>query len=110
MFPVGAVARAEVILRIFNRSTLKLFWTKHADAEQALRAWHQEVEGASWQGPVDIRARYASASIVGSRVVFDIRGNRYRLVVDVKYAPFFCVYVRFMGTHAEYDKIDVLTV
>lgn len=66
---------------------------------------------ASWKGPAEVRARYRSADFVaGNRVVFNIRGNNYRLVVAVKYAPIFLVYVRFLGTHAEYDQIDATTV
>ncbi len=76
-----------------------------------MRAWHQEVEKAAWQGPADIRARYATADFVANnRVVFDIRGNNYRLIVAVKYAPFYCVYIRFLGTHAEYDHVDAATI
>jgi mRNA interferase HigB len=80
-------------------------------AEQPLRAWFQEVEGASWKGPVEVRARYGTADFVaGNRVIFDIRGNKYRLVAQVKYGPLFLVYIRFLGTHAEYDKIDASTI
>lgn len=82
----------------------------YPDAEQPLRAWHQEVEKASWKGPTDIRVRFGTADFVANnRVIFDIRGNKYRLVVAVKY-EFFCVHIRFVGTHAEYDKIDASTV
>jgi len=97
-------------LRVFNRSTLELFWRKHPDAEQPLRAWFREVEHTSWRGPADVRARYGTADFVANnRVVFDIRGNKYRLVVAVKY-EFFCTYIRFVGTHAEYDEIDAATI
>jgi len=98
-------------VRIFNRSTLQEFWLKYPDAENALRAWHHEVDIASWQGPADIRRLYGSADFVANnRVIFDIRGNKYRLVAAVKYGPLFCVYIRFMGTHAEYDQIDPATI
>lgn len=98
-------------MRIFNRSTLQAFWTKYPDAEQPLRAWHREVERASWKSTADIRARYGSADFVANnRVIFNIRGNRYRLVVAVKYEPAFCVFVRFLGTHSEYDEIDAATI
>jgi len=76
-----------------------------------LRAWFHEVEGAAWQSPADIRARYGTADfIAGDRVVFDIRGNNYRLIVAVKYGPLFLVYIRFIGTHSEYDDVDAETV
>lgn len=98
-------------VRILSRSTLVEFWQRYPDAEQPLRAWFQEVESASWKGPAEIRARYGSADFVaGNRVVFNIRGNHYRLVAAVKYAPLFLVYVRFLGTHAEYDHVDATTV
>ena len=98
-------------MRIFNRATLQEFWLKYPDAEQALRAWFHEVEKASWQSPGEIRAHFGSADFVANnRVVFDIRGNKYRLVVAIKYGPLYCVYVRFLGTHAQYDQIDAATV
>jgi mRNA interferase HigB len=94
-------------LRIFSRHTLVQFWRKHPDAEQALRLWFSMVERAVWSGPGQIRAVFGSADfLANSRVVFDIKGNRYRLVAQVKYSPLFLVFVRFVGTHAEYDRID----
>lgn len=97
-------------VRVFNRSTVEAFGAMHADAREPLRAWFREVEESNWVGPSDVRARYASASILpGDRVVFNIKGNRYRIVVAVKY-PFHCVYIRFIGTHAEYDAIDAETI
>lgn len=68
------------------------------------------MENATWTGPADIKARYPTASFVNDdRVVFNIKGNRYRVVVAIKY-EFFAVYIRFIGTHAEYDAIDVATI
>jgi mRNA interferase HigB len=97
-------------VRIFSRSTLESFWKTHPDAEQPLKAWFQEVESALWTSPSDVRARYRFADFVANnRVIFNIKGNKYRLVVAVKY-EFHCVYVRFLGTHAAYDKIDAATV
>jgi mRNA interferase HigB len=97
-------------MRVIAKRTLREFWTKHAAAEQPLKAWHHEAEAAAWAGPKDIKLRYASASFVGNdRVVFNIAGNKYRLIVAVKYAAQI-VFVRFVGTHAEYDKIDAATV
>jgi mRNA interferase HigB len=86
------------------------FWKKYPDAEQPLRAWFHEVEKAAWRSPTEVRARYGTADFVGDRVVFDIRGNRYGLVVQVKYAPICLVYIRFIGTHQAYDEIAVATV
>lgn len=97
-------------MRLFNRSTVKAFAAEHADARQALFAWFAEVERANWSGPDDIKTSYPSASfLAGNRVVFNIKGNRVRVIVAVKY-EFFAVYIRFIGTHAEYDKIDAATI
>lgn len=97
-------------MRVFNRSTVRAFADEHADARQALFAWFAEVERADWTSPDDIKAQYASASfLAGNRVVFNVKGNKYRIVVAVKY-EFSVVYIRFIGTHAEYDEIDATTV
>jgi mRNA interferase HigB len=94
-------------LRIFNRSTLVEFWTKHPDAEGPLRLWFSIGEKASWSSPAEVRAAFGSADfLANNRVVFDVKGNTYRLIVQIKYAPLFLVFVRFLGTHAEYDRID----
>ena len=85
--------------------TLKTFWETHPDAESPLRAWYTEARRANWRSPQDIQAAYRTASILrNNRVVFNVRGNTYRLVVAVKY-EFQVVYIRFIDTHAEYDKI-----
>lgn len=98
-------------VRIFSRSTLIDFWTRHPDAEDALRLWYTVVENASWRGPADVRAIFGSADFLrDNRVVFDIKGNKYRLIAQVKYAPLYLVYIRFVGTHAEYDRIDASTI
>ncbi len=102
-------------MRFFNRSTVRAFGEAHGDARSALSAWalsawFAEVERASWLGPEDVRRRYASASFLkGDRVVFNLKGNTYRIVVAVRY-EFHAVYIRFIGTHAEYDAIDAETV
>ncbi len=81
-----------------------------ADSEAPLRAWFKEAKEAGWKGPSEIKERYASASFLANdRVVFNIKGNDYRLVVAVRY-DFGIVYIRFVGTHAEYDKIDAATI
>jgi mRNA interferase HigB len=97
-------------MRIIALRTLREFWTQHADAEGALRAWYDDTRKAHWRSPQDIKREYANASILGSnRVVFNIRGNTYRLIVAANYAAGI-VYVRFIGTHAEYDKINAETI
>jgi mRNA interferase HigB len=97
-------------MRIHNRSTIRTYAQAHADVAEPLWAWFAEVEQANWAGPNDVKLRYPSASIlVNDRVVFNIKGNSYRVIVAVKYM-FHVVYIRFIGTHAEYDQIDASTV
>ncbi|HRJ41380.1 MAG: type II toxin-antitoxin system HigB family toxin [Caldilineaceae bacterium] len=97
-------------MRIIARSTLREFWQRHSDAEEVLQSWYDETIQAEWQTPADIRDVYQSASfLANNRVVFNIRGNRYRLIVQIHYNTKI-VYIRFVGTHAEYDRIDALTV
>jgi mRNA interferase HigB len=97
-------------VRIIARRTLREFWQRHADAEQPLRAWYHDIRKADWGSPADVKRVYANASIVGgNRIVFNIGGNKYRLVVAVNYAYRIC-YVRFVGTRKAYDRIDVSTV
>jgi mRNA interferase HigB len=97
-------------MRVISRARLREFWKKHADAEDSLKAWCAEAETSHWRKPSDIKAEYPSASfIAGNRVVYNIQGNRYRLIVAIKY-EFEIVYIRFVGTHAEYDKVDATKV
>jgi len=96
-------------VRIISRRTLREFWDKpqYADAEQSLKAWFREASNADWSSPAAIKASFGAASIVGNnRVVFNICGNKYRLVVSVNY-PYRVMYIRFMGTYEQYDKINV---
>lgn len=93
-------------MRIIKRSTLRAFWQANPAAEQALKAWFQEARTADWKTPHEVKARYAHASIIAdNRVVFNIAGNRYRLVVKFNY-DYGLAYIRFVGTHAEYDSIN----
>ena len=96
-------------MRIISLRTLHEFWNSkpaHAGAEGPLRAWYHEVKGVQWATPGSVKAHYGNASILkGSRVVFNIGGNKYRLVVKINY-PRRIVYIRFVGTHLEYDQID----
>lgn len=96
-------------MRVISVKRLREFWRhpNHKDAEQALRAWYAEAKKALWKGPHEIKAHYRNASIVGrDRVVFNVCGNKYRLVVAVKY-DFGIIFVRFVGTHRQYDQINV---
>lgn len=96
-------------MRVIALRTLRQFWETHPqgrEAEGALRAWHAEAARADWATPADIKAQYRSASVLKSgRVVFNIAGNKFRLVVRINF-PYRVVYIRFVGTHAEYDAID----
>lgn len=93
-------------MRVISVKRLTLFWKKHPDAESPLRAWNTEAKKARWKGPHDIKAEYRTASILrNNRVVFNIKGNTYRLVIAVNY-EFQIVYIRFIGTHVGYDKIN----
>ncbi len=97
-------------MRIIALKTLRLFWEQHPDVQQALQAWYRDAKRATWNTPADIRNVYRNASIVGNnRVVFNIRGNQYRLVVAVNYAQGI-IYIRFIGTHQDYNTIYVATI
>jgi len=93
-------------MRVIAKSTLKAFWLRHPDAEGPLLAWYREVEKEDWDSPAKVKQKYRSASFVGDRVVFNIKGNAYRLVVHINYG-LRIVFVRFVGTHKQYDAIKV---
>lgn len=97
-------------MRVIAKKTLRDFWTKHQDCEQQLKAWYQEVSNALWDGPRDIKVDYPTASFLqDNRVVFNIKGNHYRLIVRINYS-YKIVWIRFIGTHAQYDKIDATII
>jgi mRNA interferase HigB len=97
-------------MRVISRKTLNDFWEKHADSEQPLSAWFHETKAAQWKSFAGIKAHYRSADLLpGDRVVFNIKGNTCRLVVHIHFKTGI-VFIRFIGTHAEYDKIDATTV
>ncbi|MDR3093924.1 MAG: type II toxin-antitoxin system HigB family toxin [Bacteroidales bacterium] len=99
-----------MLVRVIAKSTLRDFWIKHEDAEQPLKAWFNEASIARWASPADVKVNYPSASILqDNRVVFNIKGNTYRLIVKISY-PFGIVWIRFVGTHNEYDKIDATKI
>ncbi len=94
-------------MRVLSRGTLREFWRKHPDAEGSLKAWFTEVSTAKWTTMVDIKKQYATASVVDNeRVVFNIGGNKYRLVVKLWF-PGQVIWIKFIGTHRSYDQIDV---
>ncbi|RRD71022.1 MULTISPECIES: type II toxin-antitoxin system HigB family toxin [unclassified Desulfovibrio] len=100
-------------MRIVAVSTLKRFWENHAactDAKAPLEAWYAFAGKADWASPADVKKDFGSASILkDGRVVFNIAGNKYRLVVRINY-PYRVVYIRFIGTHVQYDAIDAQTI
>lgn len=97
-------------MRVIAISSLRRFWEQHPDAAQPIQAWVDEANQANWNQPSDIKTRYRSASIPKNRrVVFNIKGNDYRLIVAIAYR-LSIVYVKFIGTHAQYNKIDAETV
>ncbi len=97
-------------VRIISRKKLREYWQREGRAEQPLKAWFQEAKRARWASPNEIKVNYAGASILkNNRVVFNIGGNKYRLVVRINY-KYARVLIRFVGTHKEYDKIDAETI
>lgn len=97
-------------MRIIARKTLREFWERHPDSEHALKAWYNDAKQAAWASPNAIRQTYATASIIANnRVVFNIRGNHYRVIVAINY-EYQIMYIRFVGTHHEYDHIDAATI
>jgi mRNA interferase HigB len=97
-------------MRIISKKTLKDYWKREPATQAALEAWHAEAKKTDWSSPADIKASYGTASILkDGRVVFNIGGNKYRLVVWINH-PFCTIYIRFVGTHKEYDEIDAQTI
>ena len=100
-------------MRIIAKRTLRQFWETHprgVQAETPLKVWYSTVEAADWMSPADVKSTFGDASILkSSRVVFNIAGNKFRLIAHINY-QYRVVYVRFVGTHAEYDAIDAETI
>jgi len=97
-------------MRVISRKILREFWERHPDARQPLQVWYADVKHADWKKTSDIKNIYYNASFLSSnRVIFNIKGNNYRAIVVVQYS-FGIVYIRFVGTHKEYDRIDAETI
>lgn len=97
-------------MRIIAKRTLRAFWKRHPKSKGPLEAWHQEVAREDWATPSSVKAQFRSASVLpDNRVAFNIAGNHYRLVVKINY-PYRVLYIRFIGTHADYDAIDITTI
>lgn len=96
--------------RIFAKSTLRQFWEKYPDSEQHLKTWYDTVINSDWKTPNDVKQTYSNASILkGNRIVFNIKGNDYRLVAKFNFEKQW-IFIRFIGTHNEYDKINIETI
>ena len=97
-------------MRVIAKKILREFWGKHKDCEQQLKSWFQEASKAEWKTSKDIKAEYPSASfLAGNRVVFNIKGNHYRLIVRINF-DYQIMWIRFIGTHAQYDRIDATKI
>lgn len=98
-------------MQIIARRTLRQFWDKHPQAETPLKLWFAEVNAATWTGPASVKASFGTrVDFIGdNRLIFDIAGNKYRLIVHVAYG-FGRVLIKFVGTHKDYDRIDPETV
>ena len=100
-------------MRVIALSTLKAFWEanpEYADAKEPALAWYRHTLHADWSSPVDVKADFGNASVLkDGRVVFNVGGSKYRLVVWINY-PYRVMYVRFIGTHDQYDRIDTQTI
>ena len=98
------------IVRVIAKKILRDFWEVHADCEQQLKSWFRETSKAEWTNPNQIKSEYPSASILNdNRVVFNIKGNKYRLIVKINF-EYEMVWIRFIGTHKEYDAINATTI
>ena len=97
-------------MNIHNKSSLAGFWKKHADCKEVLELWYDDVSELEWMKPNDVKKAYVSASIIkNDRVVFNMKGNKYRLIVEMNYTKGWA-FVKFIGTHTEYDKVNAETV
>ncbi len=93
--------------RIFAKSTLREYWKKHPDCEQYLKTWYDTAINSDWETPADVKQTYANASILkDSKIVFNIKGNSYRLITKFNFEKKW-IFIKFIGLHSEYDKIDV---
>ena len=95
-------------MRVIAKRILRDFWEKHEDCEQQLKSWFREIQKSNWENPNQVKEEYPSASILNNnRVVFNIKGNNYRLIVKISF-EYQMVWIRFIGTHGEHDKINAI--
>lgn len=93
-------------MRVLSKRSLREFWLRHPQAERAMAAWYDYVDAARWENFADLKRTFNSADLVADKVVFNIRGNEYRIIAYVVYGPYYRVLIKFVGTHQEYDRID----
>lgn len=97
-------------MRVIAKKVLREFWTKHLDCEQQLKSWYRESEKSEWKNTNKVKKEYPTASVLGdNRVVFNIKGNNYRLLVKINF-HYQMMWIRFIGTHKEYDRIDATKI
>ena len=114
MFKKSLVPKSETLyivnMRIISNKILREFWQNHSNAEQPLKAWHSRTKQARWKSADDVKKDYRNASFVANnRIIFNIKGNNYRLIVSMNYM-YQLIYIRFVGTHKEYDSVDAKNV
>ncbi len=97
-------------MRVIAVSTLREYWKEYPECEQSLRSWLQEIKKAKWESPQQLKIQYNNASVLsGKRIVFNINGNKYRLIVDIEFG-LQIIFIVWFGSHEEYDKIDAKTI
>jgi mRNA interferase HigB len=102
--------KKNIHLRVVAKKILRDFWEIHGDCEQQLKSWFQEASSGEWKNPNELKIDFPSASILNdNRIVFNIKGNKYRLIVKITY-EYQMIWIRFIGTHAEYDKINATEI
>jgi mRNA interferase HigB len=97
-------------MRIIARKTLVNFWKKYPDSEQSLKSWFDEAKKAEWKNPNEVKQQYNNASVIsGKRIIFNIKGNDYRLIVDIEFR-LKIIFIVWIGTHEDYNKINARTI
>ena len=96
----------QIYVRIIAKKTIRKFWESNPDSEQALKTWYREASRENWQNPNQVKRHFGQASVIGkNRVIFNICGNKYRLITEIDYKKRW-IFIRFIGTHDSYNKID----
>jgi mRNA interferase HigB len=109
--PYSHHGKSEVFVNVIALRALKTFYERHPQAKMPMIAWYREVTTSRWESLHDIKSQFPSADYVGDdRIVFNIGGNKYRIIARVAFGPWYRVMIKFVGTHAEYDRVDARTV